>query len=402
MYLTKEEEAMFNGEFGEATELAIKVVVKVGEVLGATRLIDVAHAHISGISYFNILDYGIRFIEDLEHKGACFRTFTTANPYAAINADFNGKFFSNEVINKQMRVVNALKNMGAKAFTCAPYYIRTPREGEHLAWAESNAVLYANSVCGARTNREGGPLSLMEAIIGKTYLSGVHLDENRIPEVSVTVESLRNELEVAAAGFIIGKYFPTSIPYVKGLSYSYEYYLRGFLAAFGSSSNSPMVVLEGVTPNYKRLLSRGEISKSENISVAEVHEFIKEHIKNSCSNALYIIGCPHLSRKEVHDIVSYVLSKDRIDIHDREMWLITYSNIKLSDNLRRKLLKHGIKIYENICPVVTRLSMIGVSCVITDSVKALHYIPKLAGVPAFLLNRESMIRAFTRGDPLVD
>jgi len=402
MYLTKEEEAMLNGEFGEAAELAIKVVVKVGEVLGATKLISVVHAHISGISYFNILDYGLEFIEHLGSTDARFRTFTTANPYAAINASFIGKHFSSEVISKQVRVVNVLKRMGARAFTCTPYYIRTPKEGEHLAWAESNAVLYANSVCGAKTNREGGPLSLMEAIIGRTYFGGVHLDENRVPEVTVTVNALKNELEVAAAGYIIGKYFPTTIPYVKGLNHDYEYYLKAFLAAFGSSSNSPMVILEGITPGYKRLLSRGRACKNENIPVAEIREFIKEHTRDACSRALYVLGCPHLSEKEVHDIINYVLSRGVINTQDKEMWLITSSSVKLSNDLKLKLLKYDIKVYEDVCPAVTKLSMIGVDCVITDSVKALHYIPKLAGVPAFLLDRVSIIKTFTRGGSLLD
>ncbi len=402
MYLTKEEEAMINGEFGEAVELAIKVVVKVGEVLGATRLIDVTHAHVSGISYFNILDYGMEFIEDLRSKGACFRVYTTANPYAAITADYNNKSFSDAVINKQLRIVKALREMGARAFTCAPYYVRTPQEGEHLAWAESNAVLYANSVCGARTNREGGPLALMEALIGKTYLSGMHLDENRVPEVKVVVKPLKNQLEVAAAGYIIGKYFPSSIPYVEGINFEHEHYLRGFLAAFGSSSNAAMVILKDITPNYKKLISKGEVSKRETISASEVREFVRKNTKDSYNEALYIIGCPHLSRQDVYDIINYILSRGKTRSTNSELWLITQSNIGLSSDLKRRLLEYRVKVYEDVCPVVTKLNILGVSCVITDSVKALHYIPKLAGVPAFLLDRGSILRIFSKGGDVVD
>ena len=402
MYLTKEEEAMLNGEFGEAVELAIKVVVKVGEALGATRLIDVVHAHVSGISYFNILDYGMEFIEDLRNKGARFRVYTTVNPYAAITADFNNKSFSDVVINKQLRIVNALREMGAKAFTCAPYYVRIPQEGEHLAWAESNAVLYANSVCGARTNREGGPLALMEALIGKTYLGGMHLDENRVPEVKVVIEPLRNQLEIAAAGYIIGKYFPSSIPYVEGINFDHEHYLRGFLAAFGSSSNAAMVILKGITPNYKKLISKGEVSKRETISASEVREFVRKNIKDSHDEALYVIGCPHLSRQEVYDIVNYILSRGKTCSTNSVLWLITQSNVGLSSDLKRRLLRCRVKVYEDVCPIVTRLDLLGVSCVITDSVKALHYIPKLAGVPAFLLDRGSILRIFSKGGDVVD
>jgi len=227
MYLTKEEERILRGDEGEVKARALKVVVKVGEIFGAERLINVSHAHVSGISYFNIKKYGVEFLEDLANNGAKFSVFTTANPYAAYYLSFNGRGFSKNVIDNQERIINALTSMGARAFTCAPYHIRRPKVGEHLAWAESNAVLYANSVLGARTNREGGPLALLEAIVGRAPYCGMHVDEERYPSILIKVPKPSSLSEAAVIGYLTGKLSPSKIPYVEGLGKVPEEWVPG-------------------------------------------------------------------------------------------------------------------------------------------------------------------------------
>jgi len=193
MHLTKEEEAILAGEHGEARRIALEAIVKVGEALGAERLVPIRHAHVSGVSYGTIGEAGLRFLEDLASRGARVTVPTTVNPIGFDLEDpervarLPGVRLDPEFIRGQQAVLAALRAMGARAtLTCTPYY--TPdvaglglRAGDSVAWGESSAVAYANTVAGLRTNREGGPLALLAAIAGRTYYWGMHVPEERAP-----------------------------------------------------------------------------------------------------------------------------------------------------------------------------------------------------------------------------
>jgi hypothetical protein len=401
MYLTREEERILNGEYGETRALALRVIVKVGEAFNADSLIDIVHAHISGVSYFNIGDHGLKFIEDLALKGAKSLVFTTANPYAAIYATYlsNDNRFSDDIIEKQLRIIKALKNIGAKAFTCAPYYIRKPGRGEHLAWAESNAVLYANSVCGAKTNREGGPLALLEAIAGKTYNSGMHKEENRVPQLLINVPSMKGYTSLAVLGYLIGKASRSQIPYVRGIKDVNDSEIRAFLAAFGTSSGAPMVIIEGITPNYKQLLAKADNLQQITISRSEIEEFIIEgKMYRKGGRGLYILGCPHLTIKELIEVIEYLNKRTKAVSgisRSSELWLITHSGFLAEINELKKFIKlNNVKILTDICPVVTRLDLLGVDYVVTNSVKGYVYISKMNNVQTYLMGTFELLNDF--------
>ncbi len=393
MYLTKEEERVLRGDEGEVKARALKVIVKVGEIFGAERLVNISHAHVSGISYFNIRRYGVEFLEDLVNNGAKFSVFTTANPYAAHYLSFKGRGFSKDVIDNQERIINALISMGARAFTCAPYHIRRPKISEHLAWAESNAVLYANSVLGARTNREGGPLALLEAIVGKAPYCGMHVDEERYPSILIKVPKPSSLLEAAVIGYLTGKISPSRIPYVEGLGRVRDEWLKAFLAGAGTSSGTPMVFLEGITPDCRRV-RKDDIQERVRLSEEDVKSFIKEHSppREATSNRLYVIGCPHISEEKIREVnlnVRGVYS----NACNEELWIIT-GCFSLPCNRIQASANGRVRIIEGVCPVVTRLDLLGVEEVVTDSVKALHYLPKLAHVKAFIMDREEILKRF--------
>ncbi len=387
MYLSREEEMMWNGEFGDIIERAIKAVVRYGELMGADRLVKISHAHVSGISIFNIGDAGLSFIEDVAEGNARFRVYTTANPYAAVDTTFEGRAFNDVIVAKQRRIIESLRKLGATAFTCAPYYVRRPGLGEHLAWAESNAVLYANSVVGAMTNREGGPIALLEALIGRAPNYGMHLRDRRVPDYIVNVPKPSNYVEAAVIGYLIGRLNPTQTPLVRGVPKGIpEDWVRAMLAGFGASSHQPLMLIDGISPDLKHL--KCLIPESlERVSLEErnIREFIKDH---ECSTAdLLVAGCPHLSPNELPEIVARAVSVIRSGkVRARECWIITGDFV--SDSMLKRVGALGdsrVKILKNVCPVVTRLNEIGVNSVCTDSAKALHYMPKLAGVNAYLL-----------------
>ncbi|MEM3220405.1 MAG: aconitase X, partial [Thermoplasmata archaeon] len=155
MFLTKEEEKMLNGEMGEAKRKAMEIIVKLGDFFGAENTIDVENVHISGISYKNLGDPGLDFLKKFKNEKV--KVKTTLNPIG-FDLDFPD-FFTNDsnFIKKQIEIINIFHSMGANnTLTCTPYYIENIWEKEHLAWAESSAIVYANSIIGARTNRESG------------------------------------------------------------------------------------------------------------------------------------------------------------------------------------------------------------------------------------------------------
>ncbi len=399
MYLTREEEAILNGELGYPYALAMKVITTVGDSLGAERLIPVVHAHVSGISYFNIGDAGLEFIESLATSNARFQVFTTANPYAVIIDSSYGSL-PEDVRSKQLKIINYLRGMGARAFTCAPYYVRRPSYGEHLAWAESNAVLFANSLIGAWSNREGGPLALLEGLLGKTYAAGVHLREGRSPKcvTSIKTEGSVSFFHLSLIGLKIGELCPDSIPFVEGLEGVSEEGIRAFLASFGSTSNAPMVVFNKLTPDSQELLENSDIEERFSISLGDLREVLLDFKEaRESGGILYFIGCPHLSPGEFAHLLGRLRSVGKRDSSMGELWLGVSDTVSLDEEITNYLGRIGVRVVKGMCPVTTKLSLVGIKYVVTDSGKALHYMPKLAGVKVVIKDREEILREFLRG-----
>ncbi len=208
MYLTKEEELILTGEYGYALQKAMEILVALGEIYGADRLIPIKSAQVAGVSYKNIGNAGIEFLRDFVDAGARVSVYTTLNPAGIGNDEF---------MEKQAEVLELYRRMGGieATSTCTPYYgANLPKFGDHLAWSESSAVSFANSVIGARTNREGGPSSLAAAIVGKTPNYGLHLDENRKATVKVKVEAggVKTFVDYAALGYHLGKSLGNDVP----------------------------------------------------------------------------------------------------------------------------------------------------------------------------------------------
>lgn len=405
MYLSRYEERLLNGEFGEAKALAMRVLVRVGEALGAQELIEISHAHISGISYFNIGDAGLELINDLVHHGGHVETFTSANPYMVLE-DFLGFKHDEEVINKQLTILKLLNSLGIAFYTCAPYNVRPPKYGEHLAWAESNAVLYANSVLGARTNKEGGPIALFAALVGRTYKAGIHLDDGRVPEVLINVESLKNPIELSFLGLLVGELIGNRIAYVGGVRFRSISELKLFLSSVGTSSNTAMLVIEGITPDSNSLYSRADFKESFKVTYTELQEYVRKFKKLvRDGRGLYLIGCPHLSYGELIEVLGKLASKaDRVPhlsnvFKDRELWVMT-SKMFLTHEVKEvlsKLLRYNVKVLTDCCAVVSRLDKLRVDYVVTNSIKALSYVSRLSRVPAIAMELDDLINTYFLG-----
>ena len=220
MELTKSEEKVLEGSEGEGRKKAMEILVAIGEINEAQKLIPVKSVQVSGVSYKTIGDAGLEFIRDWAKAGAKATAFATLNP-SGVDIDIAGELgYPKTFTDKQKQIIDVYESMGiTPSCTCTPYLAgNVPKSGEHIAWAESSSVIYANSVLGSRTNVESGVSALACAIVGKTPYFGLHLEENRKPTFEVSVEASINDMaDYAPLGYAIGQEHD-GIPLFRGMS----------------------------------------------------------------------------------------------------------------------------------------------------------------------------------------
>jgi predicted aconitase len=369
MYLTKEEERIYNGEFGWAPQVCMRILVRLGELFNAKRLIPISSAHVSGVSYKTLGEAPTEFLEALANADAKVKVKATLNPQS-IDCEYLCKRLPSEIYTKQKRVLEYFEKMGfTQSLTCTPYYLKKPKKGFHLAWAESSAVVYANSVIGAWTNREGGPSALAAAIIGKTPDYGMHQPENRQPKILVQLErKLEDAVEFGALGIFLGKILEDKISIIQGLQNASKENLKQLGAALASTGMANMFY-------YKN--AKIESSGMEKISVQT--EDIKETIENLTTTStempdLVFVGCPHCSLKEIRQIADLIGNRK----FKTEFWVCTSRFIK--EKARKyveKIERSGGYVLTDTCAVVTWTEKLGIKTIMTNSAKTAHYAPTL-------------------------
>jgi len=303
MYLTKEEELILAGEYGYALQKAMEILVALGDIYGAEHLIPIKSAQIAGVSYKNIGDAGIEFLRDFADAGAKVSVYTTLNP-AGIGDD--------EFMEKQREVLELYRAMGIEVTsTCTPYYgANLPKFGDHLAWSESSAVSFANSIIGARTNREGGPSSLAAAIVGKTPEYGLHLDENRKATIAIKVEAnVKRFVDYSALGYHLGRVLGNDVPYITGLKPESVDYLKELGASMAATGSIALYHVEGETPEYRNAVDE----KVETLTVEEKDiKAVRESFSDDWSEIdMILIGCPHASLMEIKGVAELLKMRGR-------------------------------------------------------------------------------------------
>ena len=375
MHLTKLEESMLDGEHGWANQIAMKILVKLGDLFGATRLIPVQSAHLSGVSYKHMGDGAIEFLSELASKGGRAQTTATLNP-SSFDPKYLVRRYSKERFEKQTRILELYgKMMIQPTLTCTPYYSQKPKAGQHLAWAESSAVVYANSVLKAWTNREGSPSALAAAIIGKTPNYGMHQAENRRLNAVVKVEArMKTEADYGILGVHLGRLLKDKVPELRGLQGSDDE-LKQLGAAMASS---------GMTSLFHTTASHAK-EKLETLSVGA--KDMKETAANlSTSNQtpdLVFVGCPHCSEREIKAIAS--LLRGRRVRKDVEMWVCTSRHVRgKTQNHVSTIERAGAHVLCDTCVLVSWIKDLGFSTVMTNSAKTAFYAPTLNDAAARL------------------
>ncbi len=364
IYLSKHEEKILDGEHGEAKRLAMEILVKLGDINKADRLIEIDAAHISGISYKNIGDAGLEFLMDLKNLGAKFSILATTNPSGVDR--FNILGVDEHFYKKQMLILNVLKQMGAKiTCTCTPYYIGNLPYRRHVAFAESSATIFVNSVLGAYTNRESSISSIAAAIIGKTPLYGLHKEENRKPKIRVIVEDKLKGYEYYLLGYYIGKELG-EIPIIENV-YPNVDELK-YLSAGLSVSSINIFHVYNLTLESKNY----DIEDLEKIKLDR--KTLDDTVLMFKSNDYEAIclGCPHLSMMEIKRYL-------RMKFKNEVLLFTNYSFYKL---FKEDVRCENIKLIPDTCMVVSPLKY---KTIATNSTKACFYL-NLQGYKTHLIN----------------
>jgi predicted aconitase len=320
MHLTKEEEKMLNGEEGYAVRKSMEILVALGDIYGAERLIKVGSVQVAGVSYHNLGDAGLEFLDELAKDGRV-KVLTTLNPAGMDLENWRELGISEEFAEKQNLVIEAFEKMGILiSCTCTPYLIgNLPRYGEHVAWSESSAVTFANSVIGAKTNREGGPSALAAAFVGKTPCYGLHLDENRVPDIHVQVNARLVKLsDWGALGYSIGKKAENKIPYITGIKDAELDELKSFCASVVTYGSKPLFYMQGITPSSEKYQPPKEKVTVEDADIRDAYESINDEVTDI---ELVCVGCPHCSIKEIAEIAELV--EGRKISPNTEFWVAT-------------------------------------------------------------------------------
>ncbi len=296
---------------------------------------------------------------------------------------------SEDFYEKQMRILRALERMGARLeMSCVPYYFEGLKCGDRIAWAESNAVIYANSVIGARTNRESGITAIASAVTGLTPEYGMHLDENRKPDLAIKLE-LEREGDAAIAGCIAGR-MECDVPYLVGRELR-ESELKAIGAAMAASGGKAMFHVENQTPEWD---AYGRPERAETICREEIEEMREEYSPVEMPDMI-AIGCPHAYAWDLLRIAG-ILEGRELKV---PVWVFTCRRLLKNEALRaavEKIERAGGKVFCDTCMVVSPATE-QFDYVMVDSGKALIYLPKLRGVEVCFGGLEECLRVGLEG-----
>ncbi len=374
LLLTKIEQKMYDGEMGEAVRLSMEILIALGKIYDAERMIPITSAQISGVSYKTIGDAGLDYLKHMSKNRAKVTIPSFLNPAGMDRVQWKEMKIPEKFAKKQIEVLNAYASMGiTMTCTCTPYLVgMRPKKGEHIAWSESSAVAFANSVLGARTNREGGPSALAAAICGITPEYGFHLDENRVCDVLVEVEAdLHTISDFGAMGYYLGSIIKNRNPAFLGIKNASEDKLKGLGAAMAASGSVALFHAKGITPEFKVL------EKAEKIAFTQKElKETREKLNSNEKPDLITIGCPHASIQEIREVADLVNGKKL----DCDLWVCTAQQTKeVADRtgLTGIIEAAGGRVVADTCMVVCPLEDMGYKTTACNSGKAAKYLSSL-------------------------
>lgn len=408
MLLSDEERAMLAGELGPATRLAASILHRMAPMYGATALLPVTRAHIDGVIYTG--NAGLDFAEHLADLGARVSVPTTLNVGSVDRERWRELGQTPAYAASARRLGEAYLRMGAQpTFTCAPYqHGHVPAFGEQIAWSESNAVAYANSVLGARTNRYGDYLDICCAITARVPAAGLHLDENRLATCLVTLRNLPERLQVRddfypVLGYALGELVPGEVPAIAGLTVQpTSDQLKALSAGAASSGDVALFHLIGITPEApteETAFGSRPPLRAIDISLEELRA-TRDTLSSAADGAVDVVafGSPHSSLAECRQLAA--LMDGQRAANGVQVFITTSRAVR--ELLARSgdlaiLNAFGAEVTADTCIVVAPLVKPGARVLMTNSAKYAHYGPGLLGVGSVFGSTEECVESAVQG-----
>jgi predicted aconitase len=408
VFLTDEERRILNGEFGEPQRIALGVLAKLGEAYGAERMVEIASAHIVGSSYQIAGEAGIQIYSQLVAQGARVKVRTTSDPGSIDFARWREFRTPAEYAERQQKIAELLDRMGViPTWTCTPYStFNVPKFGDHLGWSESSAVVFANSVIGARTNRLAAYVDLCAALTGRVPSFGLHLPERRRGEVLFDLDS---ELSASfedhyfpALGYLVGQTAGDRIPVIFRLPQATYDQLKAFGAAAAASGSVALYHMVGITPEARTVEEAfGGQAPAERVRVGtrEIARVL-EQMSTGREGTVDVVGvgCPHASIDQMRRYASLLRGKR---VHTGvQLWICT--NAVVEEMARRMgyvetIEQAGAKLLVGTCHNNCPLGAWGFRRLATDSGKFAYYTPTTVGTECVFASTEACLDAAITG-----
>jgi predicted aconitase len=399
MRLSTEEADWLAGKRGPAVAKAMEILVALGDIYGAEELVPVASVQVAGVGYANLGEAGLEFLQAWVDQGARVVVPTTLNPAGMDLTSWRELGIPEEYARRQLEVIDAYRAMGITInCSCTPYLTgNVPQCGQHLAWSESSAVSYANSVLGARTNREGGPSALAAAITARTPAYGLHLERNRQPQLVVVVSCpLRSATDFGALGYLVGEKAADAVPYFRlqaDVEPSSEE-LKALGAAMAASGSVALYHVEGITPEAQ--LAQLAVRAAPVLVIESIDKGYEALNEGALEVDLVWIGCPHASLAEIEEAAGLLEDRPLIS----QLWLTTSRDVRSvaqEKGLADRLERFGGRIVADCCLLGAPLTEMGITSVATNSAKAAFYLRSRRGVQARFGSLEQCLQAGVSG-----
>jgi len=381
--LSDSDRAMLDGRDGAAVQTAMRIICRIAAIQGARQLIDITRAHIDGCIYAG--PAFLKFAEDFADKGARVRVPTTMNAISVDHANWRSQGVPPEFGKPASALADAYVRMGARpTFTCAPYLLGSnPAAGEAIAWAESNAVIYANSVLGARTPKHPDFLDLCIALTGRAPRAGVYVSKHRGARRIIAVEAPTDHDDAfwPMLGYLAGLRAPDCIPLltgVEGMSPSQDD-LKALCAAFGTTSSAPMLHVAGITPEAGLVAPDADHAV---ITMSELARVWQQFNAGPAEVELVALGSPHFSLNECRALAGLM---DGHRCAAGVSGIVTIGRDAIvaarAEGLDTRLANAGIRVISDLCwcSITEPVFPPGARTLMTNSGKYAHYAPGLSG-----------------------
>jgi predicted aconitase len=385
MQLTREEEKAISGEHGEATAIAYRVLVAIGEATNAQNLIPIEWAHISGVNYNTIGDSGLDFLKKIVKDGKV-KVKTSLNPMGFDRKNLPD--LSQDFIDKQFEITKIYEKIGVTpTFSCIPYEILPiPESGTQVSFAESSAAVLANSYLNIKTNKESALSALASAIVGKAPFSDLRMEELRNPDFEIVNElKVENELDYGLLGYFIGKTMKKSCAGLCNVSRNTDFWnIKSLSAGIGTSGSCGMFQTKEQSKNTEKIRYGDKEMKKT-----------KDELNTSEEGQMITFGSPQLGLEEIFKIASLIEGKKFTKPCKIFCPRAVFKKVE-ECGIASTLQKSGVDFICDACTCLTPLiKKENCDSIITNSVKAAYYMKTSNKVSVALKDVKTIVKDYS-------